>query len=642
MYDLLVVTFDLLFFYRVFLVLAAVIMITTLTFAIVENRKINELNKDLKSRKERIDAIIYATKSGLWEWNQSSGLLQFDDSFKSLFKHTKFDFINPSLDSFRNLTFEKDLDYFNKEVNKLMYGAVDFVDFEYRILDLDGKVLWIRNYAKTLSKNKDGSPSIISGIINNITYEKELSNDKNYLTYLLEYFIENNHGGVAIFDNHMNYIYVSDHYKKQFSLTVDPIGQNHYELFPDLPEKFKKAHQRSLKGEVLGENRDVFFRADGEKLYTTWQTRPWYQKDGTIGGIISYVEVITEQVLKEISLDYEIKHDKLTGVYNRIHFIEQLSKLDEKKNYPIGIIMMDLNGLKLINDAYGYQDGDSILKIVASKLHDCREFCGNVYRVGGDEFAFISTKTDDEQIKSCIKRVQEEIEKLEFGYIHLSLSAGYAIKTNESQKIEDILKESETDMFRKKVLDSTSIRNNAIKGILQTLNDKFEVERTHSNRVQKLCVAMGEVLNLDKDDLNELSYAAILHDIGKIAIPDAILMKPAKLTDEEYEIMKTHTEKGYAILKAADEYSDLAKYALTHHEKYDGTGYPRRLKEREIPFFSRIIAVCDSFEAMTGERPYRIARTNEDAINELIRCKGKQFDPELVDIFINSVLPLEL
>lgn len=96
MYDLLVVTFDLLFFYRVFLVLAAVIMITTLTFAIVENRKINELNKDLKSRKERIDAIIYATKSGLWEWNQSSGLLQFDDSFKSLFKHTKFDFINPS------------------------------------------------------------------------------------------------------------------------------------------------------------------------------------------------------------------------------------------------------------------------------------------------------------------------------------------------------------------------------------------------------------------------------------------------------------------------------------------------------------------------------------------------------------------
>ncbi|MCD8574533.1 MAG: HD-GYP domain-containing protein [Erysipelotrichaceae bacterium] len=153
---------------------------------------------------------------------------------------------------------------------------------------------------------------------------------------------------------------------------------------------------------------------------------------------------------------------------------------------------------------------------------------------------------------------------------------------------------------------------------------------------------LGKQLKLYKEDMDELSYAAILHDIGKIAIPDAILGKPDRLDAEEYEIMKTHTTKGYEILKAADEYSDIARYALTHHEKYDGTGYPHGFAGEEIPLFSRIISICDAYEAMTADRPYRKAQSVEYAINELRRCSGTQFDPQLVDVFIEHVIPIEL
>jgi HD-GYP domain-containing protein (c-di-GMP phosphodiesterase class II) len=129
-----------------------------------------------------------------------------------------------------------------------------------------------------------------------------------------------------------------------------------------------------------------------------------------------------------------------------------------------------------------------------------------------------------------------------------------------------------------------------------------------------------------------------MHDIGKITIPDHILKKPGKLTEDEWQVMKSHTTNGYQILRSADKYTRLADYALTHHERWDGKGYPKGLKQEEIPFFSRIIGICDAYEAMTSDRPYRKAMSKEYAINELKNCSGLQFDPHLVKIFIEEVL----
>jgi putative nucleotidyltransferase with HDIG domain len=193
-------------------------------------------------------------------------------------------------------------------------------------------------------------------------------------------------------------------------------------------------------------------------------------------------------------------------------------------------------------------------------------------------------------------------------------------------------------MYRNKVTEGRSIRNKSIVAILKTLTDKFEEEEKHSKGVSELCRKMGEALNIKSDDLKELEIAGLYHDIGKIAIPDKILRKPGKLTKEEFSIVKTHTDNGYNILRAADEYSNLAEYALSHHENWDGSGYPRGLKGKEIPLYSRIIRIADAYEAMTSDRVYRKALDEDISVEEILKGSGSQFDPKLVKVFIEKVL----
>lgn len=171
--------------------------------------------------------------------------------------------------------------------------------------------------------------------------------------------------------------------------------------------------------------------------------------------------------------------------------------------------------------------------------------------------------------------------------------------------------------------------------------DKLKYENSdtseHTTRVVKYVIEIGKRLNLKKSDLDELILSALLHDLGKFVIPKDVLMKPGKLTDEEYNIMKTHTEEGYKIINSMIGLKHIAKCVLFHHEKWDGGGYPLGLKKEEIPLFSRIISVADSYDAMVHERVYKKAMKKEDAIAELKRCSGTQFDPEIVDIFIDYI-----
>ena len=599
------------------------------------------LHQNLSLERERVHHILLGTHAGLFEWDYQTKKIVLSDSFSEFFDTKTLKLNQLTIDDLINLVHEADRASFISTFELLLGGHQPYIDFDCRIYSFDHKIRQIHVFSKIIKKDSVGKPLIVVGIVNYLTAEQKATKEVAQLTYLLKNVIENNNGGVAVFDKKMNYLYVSELYKKQFNLNEDPVGKNHYELFPDLPDKFKEAHQRSLKGEILGQSKDTYLRSSGEQMYSSWSTRPWYDTKGDIGGIISYVQIITDQVIKEMQLEYASKHDTLTGLFNRKYLVERAAELDTQQGSSIGIMMVDLNGLKLINDAYGYQDGDTVIKMVADKLKTCAASCGELFRIGGDEFAFIAKDATDEDMRAYIRTVHEKVSEITYKNIKLSVSAGYAIKSSDKDLLSDVLREAESNLLRNKLLDSTSLRNSAIKGILQTLTDKHEVEKTHSMRVQSLCMKMGEVLDFDKEDMDELSYAAVLHDIGKIAIPDAILGKPAKLTEEEFEIMKTHTTKGYEILKSADQYTDLAKYALTHHEKFDGTGYPNGTKGEDIPLISRIIAIADAYEAMTADRPYRKAQPLSFALDQLNKYKGKQFDPKLVDLFVDKVIPFD-
>ncbi|MFH2116853.1 MAG: HD domain-containing phosphohydrolase [Bacillota bacterium] len=358
----------------------------------------------------------------------------------------------------------------------------------------------------------------------------------------------------------------------------------------------------------------------------------------TFTGYVIQTEDVTEKKQKQKEIEYLVSHDYLTDLYNRHYYFEQFNVLNKPTYYPLGIMMLDVNGLKIINDAFGHTVGNIALKMLGDVLKTVFEKKDTVSRIGGDEYAVLLPNTSLEKLQKYKDRITAIVNTLRIENIELSLAIGYELKKSITEDIDDVQKLAENHMYRHKTTEGSSVRNRAITAILETLTDKYETERVHSKRVSRMCKQIGIELKLRADDIKELEQAGLFHDIGKISIPDGILNKPGKLTLEEYKIIKTHTEIGYQILRAADEYSDLAIHALHHHERWDGNGYPSGLKGKDIPLFSRIICVVDAYEAMTADRPYRNKMSEEYAILEITRCSETQFDPKIAKLFVEKVL----
>lgn len=351
--------------------------------------------------------------------------------------------------------------------------------------------------------------------------------------------------------------------------------------------------------------------------------------------ILAIVRNITEnkeyiQKIEQLSF-----YDQLTGMYNRRFYEEELRRLDTKRNLPLTLIMIDVNGLKLTNDAFGHLAGDELLKSVAEVFKsECRSD-DIIARIGGDEFIILLPSSGSKEAESIVSRIQMGIKRLSVANVPVSISIGWETKLNENEPIMDVFVKAEDHMYRKKLTESQSMRNKTIQVILHTLNAKNEREKIHSDNVSKISRRIGKAMNLSYEMLKEIEIAGLMHDIGKIAINDAILNKPGPLTEAEYAEVKKHPESGYQILKSVDKYSALAEYALSHHERWDGNGYPKGMKGEEIPIISRIIAVADTYEAMVSDRSYRKAMSHETAMVEIKGCSGTQFDPGVVDVFLS-------
>ena len=218
-----------------------------------------------------------------------------------------------------------------------------------------------------------------------------------------------------------------------------------------------------------------------------------------------------------------------------------------------------------------------------------------------------------------------------------SIALGAALKTDISQSIEEIYKLAEDRMYNNKLVESKSIRSSIIASLKKTLEERTHETEAHARRMSEISMNVGRMMCLHDNELDELSLLAMLHDIGKIAIPDSILGKPGKLSEEEWSIMKGHCEIGYRIAVASPELAHIADLILSHHERWDGTGYPQGLRGEEIPLLSRLISVVDAYDAMTNDRPYHSAVASEAALAELKRCSGTQFDPCIVKKVIKVI-----
>ncbi len=353
--------------------------------------------------------------------------------------------------------------------------------------------------------------------------------------------------------------------------------------------------------------------------------------------MVSFIDISERKKAQEMMIHLSY-YDQLTNLYNRRFYEEELKRLDTERNLPITLIMTDVNGLKLTNDAFGHQAGDNLLKEIAQILKNGCRADEIISRIGGDEFVIIVPKSDAMQARVLIDRLNAALLEGKETNPILSLSIGYAVKETTSQNMNDIFKEAEDDMYRHKISESLSMRSKTIDLIMNSLFEKSNRERHHSDRVGRICEAIATHMNFDQTDIQQIKIAGRLHDIGKIGVSDNILNKKGKLDVNEWGEMKKHSEIGYRILSPVYEFSEISQYVLSHQERWDGKGYPQNLKGEAIPIQARIIAVADAFDAMTEQRAYRNVMSETEAIAEIRKCAGTQFDPEVVSIFIEKVM----
>jgi diguanylate cyclase (GGDEF)-like protein len=347
---------------------------------------------------------------------------------------------------------------------------------------------------------------------------------------------------------------------------------------------------------------------------------------------------MTERTKREEEIKYLSYHDKLTGLYNRRFYEEEIKRIDTKKNLPISIIMGDVNGLKLVNDAFGHEKGDELLLKAANGIQKVCRKVDCAARWGGDEFIILLPKTKYEEVKEIVKRINELYKKEKIGNLNVSVSFGWETKKKPEEDIMKTIKKAEDYMYEQKMIENQIIKGNVINTINYTLFEKNKTEELHSKRVGELCGKIGQAIGLSDIEVIKIKTAGILHDIGKIMVDNKILIKTGKLTEQEWNEIKRHTEIGYRILSSSFNMLELADGILSHHERWDGKGYPMGLKGEAIPLVARIIALADSYDAMISDRPYRNALSEEEALVEIRENAGTQFEPEIARIFVEKVL----
>ncbi len=349
-------------------------------------------------------------------------------------------------------------------------------------------------------------------------------------------------------------------------------------------------------------------------------------------------------ITREINYQKEIEllnnKDALTGLYNRRAFDKILPIIDKTEDsLPLGVIFCDVNGLKLINDTFGHKSGDFLLKSTGDILKKACRQSDFIARLGGDEFIILLPRFSQDKLQDKLRHLESISKEINIYDFSLSISFGYSIKKTQDESLIDIIKVAEDNMYKNKLFISASQRQQIIQGIISTLHEKHPREEKHSERVSFYLVEFGKALNFDETKLINLKIAGLLHDIGKIAIDYSILDKNGPLTENEYMEIKKHTDIGFRILKSAGAFIDIIDMVLSHHERVDGRGYPRGLKGDQILPEVKMLTICDSFDAMISERPYKRPLNLDIALSELTKGRGSQFDDELVDIFINKVIP---
>jgi len=397
----------------------------------------------------------------------------------------------------------------------------------------------------------------------------------------------------------------------------------------------------------------------------------YFQNDLIMAGIFIltawplgfYVKIANEHIeeLKNLA-----NVDGLTGLYNHRFFHDALKEKIiscEKENTPISMIFIDIDYFKNYNDLYGHQSGDYVLRIIGSLLKDSARKDDVVARYGGEEFAILLPDTSEMDAIKIAENIRKNIEETYFEGEEnqpngkITVSIGISVYPEKAKSDMELIKSADDALYKAKFFNKNRIETytpileelkkdidekhidlvTSIKTLISVINAKDRYTYGHVERVVFYCKLLANKLKLSEKDKKNFIYGAYMHDIGKINIAKEILIKRMPLTKEEWEILKQHPANGVDIIKPVKSLNNIIPLILYHHERYDGKGYPENLKGEDIPYLARALTVADSFDAMTSNRPYNTRRTYLEAIDELKKCSGSQFDPEIAAAFIQAI-----
>jgi len=610
-----------------------------------------QTSKKLEVSESRYRSVISVSNTGAWEYNLKEKFLWCSPEYFEMLGRSVSDF---KMDGTENLN-ETWIDLLHPDDKAraaeafreyLENGSKGMYENYFRMKHIDAGWVWIWSRGQTLLNNDGSLSNLTVGTHINITQMKEMEHklyDKKeqFKTTLLSVG-----DGIISTDENGNVMILNSIAENLTGWTYkEALGKPIEEVFNIVNEFTNERCENPVK-EVLETgniielaNHTMLISKDGIERPIEDSAAPIKDETGNITGVVLVFRDFTEKKKSQDEIKRLSFHDHLTGVYNRRFFETEIKRLDTENNLPITIIMGDVNGLKLINDSFGHFAGDELLEKVAEVISGSCRKTDILARIGGDEFAILMPKTSANEAKKFIDKMKLNLKKEKIRNMVMSVSFGHETKTDFTESIYFILRKAEDFMYNNKLFEGPSVRGKVINNIIETINEKSPREKAHSERVAKICFAISQELELDEREANQMKAFGLLHDIGKIAIDDNILNKTEALTETENREIRRHAEIGYRILSTANDMSEIADYVLLHHERWDGKGYPKGLKGKDIPLASRICSIADAYDAMTSDRSYRPAMPLEYAISELQENAGTQFDPEIVEIFLEKVLP---
>lgn len=526
--------------------------------------------------------------------------------------------------------------------------------YELEMITKSGKLVPMEVRPRLLKKN--GVPYGVQGIARDITERKhmetELRATNQRLLDIIEFlpdatFVIDNLGKVIAWNRAIetmtgvnknaiigkgDYLYAIPFYGTSRPMLADLIGN----LSVDHTDYYEEVHQEgnSLYTEIFAPG---MYGANGAFIWV--KASPLMDADGKIVGAIESIRDISERKHFEEQLRYLSMHDGLTNLYNRTYFEEEISRLEAGRFQPTGLLICDVDGLKLVNDTLGHDVGDNLLISVARVLQSCFRGEDVVARVGGDEFAILMPRSDEAVTEIACMRIREAVNmyNAQNPEIPLSLSLGFSVRSTPDTTMIEVYQAADNNMYREKLHRRQSARSAIVNTLMKALQERDFITEGHADRLQDMVAILGEAIGLPGHRISDLRLFAEFHDIGKVGIPDRILFKPGPLSKDEVFEMQRHSEIGHRIALSAPDLVPIADWILKHHEWWNGHGYPMGLREGEIPLECRILSIADAYDAMTSDRPYRTAMPRRLALEELEKHAGTQFDPSLVQAFARIV-----